>query len=369
MEYRLRRLSFYSRLCVLIHIPMHGGVSMSKKRTNISINPDVYEKAKELGMNISQTSERALQIRIASTQRGTHGGETPAPLGLTLAEQNPSAPTPGATDQLDADEFLTDFEQTCRIDWNYAKSTTRERMRYAEKLVEHLDGHPLTASKQDLRTLLQQYNDENAIKTIRIIYGKYFSTEIAESFELPPSPPKPKKSPTKDELIRVYQEIDSAELHVAFLILATSGIRRREMIELTTGDFDRSDRMLSPSTEDGQRTKRQWLTFYSAGTETKLEQVYEFSEMSVDEPLFSYHRDTLTRRIRQASERAGTMTITPQTLRVWFCNEMSRLGVPDRYIDAFCGRTPSSALAKHYSDYTPRKLQDIYENAGLSVLP
>lgn len=342
---------------------------MSKRRTNISIDPNVYEKAKDLGINISQTSERALQIRIGSARQGTLGSETPAPLALTLAEQNPAAPTPGTAEQLDADEFLTDFEQTCRVDWKYAESTAHERMRYARKLVEHLDGHPLTASKQDLRAFLQQYDDENNIKTVRAIYAKYFNTEIADSFELPPSHPKPKKTPTKDELRETYRELESDELRVAFLILATSGIRRRELIELTPADFDQDDRLLYPSTRDGQRTKRQWLTFYSAGTETELKRVYDFPELSADEPLISYHSDTLTRRFREASERAGTMRITPQTLRVWFCNEMSRLGVPDRYIDAFCGRTPSSALAKHYSDYTPRKLQDIYENTGLSVLP
>lgn len=341
---------------------------MNKKRTNISLQPNVYKKAKELGINISQTSERALQIRIESARQGTLASETPAPLALTLAEQNPAAPTPGTADQLDAEEFMTDFEQTCRIDWHYADSTTRERMRYAEKLVEHLDGHPLTASKPDLRAFLQQYDDDNALKTLRVIYGKYFDTEIADSFELPPSPPKPKKAPTKDALREVYHELDADELQVAFLLLATSGIRRRELVELTPSDFDRDDRLIYPSTEDGQRTKRQWVTFYSPDTATELQRVYDFADMQADEPLISFHRDTLTRRFRQASERAGTMTITPQTLRVWFCNEMSRLGVPDRYIDAYCGRTPTSALAKHYSDYTPRKLQELYEETGISVL-
>lgn len=341
---------------------------MNKKRTNISINPNVYEKAKELGINISQTSERALQIRIESARQGTLASETPAPLALTLAEQNPAGPTPGTADQLDVDEFLTDFEQTCRIDWHYANSTTRERMRYAKKLVEHLGSHPLTASKQDLRAFLQQYDDDNAIKTLRVIYGKYFNTEIADSFELPPSHPKPKKAPTKDELRAVYHEFESDELRVAFLILATSGIRRRELAELTPSDFDRDDRIIYPSTEDGQRTKRQWVTFYSPDTATELQRVYDFSEMDAYEPLVSFHRDTLTRRFRRASERADTMIITPQTLRVWFCNEMNRLGVADRYIDAFCGRTPTSALAKHYSDYTPRKLEEIYEDVGITVL-
>jgi len=60
--------------------------------------------------------------------------------------------------------------------------------------------------------------------------------------------------------------------------------------------------------------------------------------------------------------------ITPQMLRRWFASEMSSLGVDASYIDAFCGRTPTSVLEEHYLDYSPRKLKQIYDDAGLTVL-
>jgi len=47
---------------------------------------------------------------------------------------------------------------------------------------------------------------------------------------------------------------------------------------------------------------------------------------------------------------------------------MGELGVPDRYIDAFCGRVPKSVLARHYTDYSPERLKRIYDKAGLKVL-
>jgi len=52
----------------------------------------------------------------------------------------------------------------------------------------------------------------------------------------------------------------------------------------------------------------------------------------------------------------------------WFTAETARLGLPDRYVDAFCGRVPGSVLAKHYTDYSPRVLKEIYDKAGLRVL-
>jgi len=241
-------------------------------------------------------------------------------------------------------------------------------MRYAEKLVDHLDDHPLTASKQDLREFVTQYDDHNAIKTVRVIYGRYFDSDIADSFKVQPTPPKPKKVPQKEELQRVYHALDKDTDQVAFLILATSGLRRRELMELTPDDLEPADQAIYPSTEDGQTTKRQWLTHYNDEADARLRDVFSLDSMDADEPLFTCSGRTLTRHIREASNEVESLKITPQVLRIWFCNEMNRLGVADRYIDAFCGRTPKSVLAKHYSDYTPRKLQEVYEDAGISIL-
>ena len=54
--------------------------------------------------------------------------------------------------------------------------------------------------------------------------------------------------------------------------------------------------------------------------------------------------------------------------REWSCCEMGSLGVSDCYIDTFCGRTPKSVLARHYTDYNPERLKMIYEKATLKVL-
>jgi len=43
-------------------------------------------------------------------------------------------------------------------------------------------------------------------------------------------------------------------------------------------------------------------------------------------------------------------------------------GVSDSYVDAFCGRTPKSVLARHYTDYAPEKLEDIYRKTNLKML-
>lgn len=47
---------------------------------------------------------------------------------------------------------------------------------------------------------------------------------------------------------------------------------------------------------------------------------------------------------------------------------MGALEMSDRYVDAFCGRTPKYVLARHYTDYNPESLHRICEEANLKVL-
>jgi len=77
--------------------------------------------------------------------------------------------------------------------------------------------------------------------------------------------------------------------------------------------------------------------------------------------------DRLTDMMIKESEKVG-VKVSPQVLREWFCQTMGELGVPDRFVDAFCGRVPKSVLGKRYTDYSPQRLKEIYYGAGLKVL-
>ena len=86
-----------------------------------------------------------------------------------------------------------------------------------------------------------------------------------------------------------------------------------------------------------------------------------------NEPLFSNAKDPRKAKLFK-SARKKYPGITPKILREWFCSEMGKLGVPDRYVDAFCGRVPRSVLARHYTDFSPERLKEIYDKASLQVL-
>jgi integrase len=144
--------------------------------------------------------------------------------------------------------------------------------------------------------------------------------------------------------------------------LASSGLRECEIIGLSKEDLDAQSRSIKPKNHEGG-TKKSWLSFYSPECDDLLSQHLE----GKDGRLFSIHGQAVRKVFHEASVRVG-FKIRPKDLRDWFASQMGELAVPDRYVDAFQGRVPASILARHYSDFSRDKLQEIYLKAGLRVL-
>ncbi len=133
-------------------------------------------------------------------------------------------------------------------------------------------------------------------------------------------------------------------------------------------DTDFLKRMLVPKIHRGL-TKHTWVSFYNEEAEDTIHefQSTQTSRQQNSDRLIPYGSREFKREWRKAREKTD-LHITPRDLREWFCQQMGELSVPDRFIDAFCGRTPKSILARHYSDYSPERLKRIYDQAGLKVL-
>jgi integrase len=120
--------------------------------------------------------------------------------------------------------------------------------------------------------------------------------------------------------------------------------------------------MITPN--KNSRTKNSYITFFNAEAEVVLKKYLDTRNHKYS-TLFPATR-TLNKIFTRIKKKTG-INITPQVLREWFCCEMGRLGVPDRFVDAFCGRVSRSILARHYTDYSPDRLKRIYDQAGLRV--
>jgi len=111
-------------------------------------------------------------------------------------------------------------------------------------------------------------------------------------------------------------------------------------------DVDFNKRMIIPKNHHGNSTKNSWVSFYNYEASQVLQE-YRVTFRTHTPKLFPMARPTLTKLWKDTREQTN-VNITPQRLREWFCVEISELGVQDRYIDAFCGRTSKSVLARHY---------------------
>jgi integrase len=287
---------------------------------------------------------------------------------FAMSRQNPGSCTSSASSNVagNCEDFLREFEKACRIDMRLNEKTIWERMRHARRLVEFLEKHPALASREELREFLEQNPRQNAIKTVRIIYGRFFESDIAKCFKVPQSPFRPLRVPTHEQLKAVYRKLPTLELRTAFLLFASSGLRLHEVAELTVDQIGLKDRMIFPKdTKEESRTKRQWITLFNE--EAALVLVRHIRGKASNGRIFPKWPYTLCRGFKRASAKVG-LKITPQVLREWFACELATLSVPDRYVDALCGRVPRSVLARHYTDYSPERLKAIYDKAELKVL-
>lgn len=269
-------------------------------------------------------------------------------------------PTP-----FDPDVILHEFEHACYVDYRLQRRTIVERMRHVKRLLKFLDKHPLDATREELRQFLDQNGAMNTVKALRVLYSRFFDSNLADCFKVPQSPFRVVIAPSREQLKETYDNLDDPELETAFLLFASSGLRKHELMELIWARIDMENRIIYPSRHFGT-TKFQWATCFNSEAKAALERLSLTKSPSPSERVFDLNEHVMTRKFGKASP--DDFKITPQVLRDWFCCELGRLGVQDRYVDAYCGRIPRSVLGKHYTDYSPERLKEIYGKAGLKVL-
>jgi integrase len=217
----------------------------------------------------------------------------------------------------------------------------------------------------EIRAFLKEHGNDHYVKSIRVFFGKFLGRpNLINTFKVPQCAFKPKHVPSKNDLRLFFDELVTLKEKVIFLLLASSGLRFHEVMELRRCDVDVETNMIKPRI-DGSRTKRSWVGFFNLETRKLL--IQYLKDKVSDEPLFSNAKKPGKIKVFKKA-RKKFPKITPKTLREWFCSEMGSLGVPDRYVDGFCGRTPKSVLARHYTDYAPKKLKEIYDKANLRVI-
>jgi len=308
----------------------------------------------------TRAGSSAWHERLTCTHSAEETSSLSARLSVSLGELN----NPPAWNHEQYEAMLSKFRDFLVVDLRRSEKTVYEAVRYVKKFLEvhGLSEVSRETIRQYLRTIKAEALYRNTLAALKVFFRDFLEMpQIVHSFRFPSTQFKPKVIPSKQDLREFYEAIDSDIGKALFLFYATSGLRKNEVLTLTRNDIDFRKRMLTPNCHSGS-TKHSYVSFYNEETETVLKKVLGNGDM-----LFSIS-DRQYRKIWKVAKDKTGIRITPQILRDWFCEEMGNLNVPDRYIDAFCGRTPKSVLARHYSDYSPEKLKAIYDKANLKVL-
>jgi len=255
---------------------------------------------------------------------------------------------------------LEEFVKFCKVD---LRQSHRSAMRNRNAVQRYLSEHGFTAG--ELRDFLFQFENpstyNNWLKSF-VAYGKFIGVSLG--FKFARCEPKLRIPPSRKALREFYYALDTVYEQLLFLGYACTGLRRRELLDLQLRNLDQERRAVFP--QHDTLTKRSYVTFYNEEFEDLLH-VWLRLRNNRSDRLFPLRSSTKSFIFVVAQKKTG-LGIAPQDLRFWFANEMARLGVPDRFIDAFQGRIPRSVLARHYTDYSLENLKQIYDRAGLRVL-
>jgi integrase len=259
--------------------------------------------------------------------------------------------------------YMEKFREFLLVDLRRSEKTAIEQVRYIRRFLETLSKDSI--NREDVRSYLKGVKGEatyrNTLASLKVFFRDFLQMpQIVQSFRFPSTQFKPKRIPNTEDLRLFYEAIDSDIGKGLFLFYATSGLRQKEALSLTIKDVDFKERMVTPNYHSGS-TKHSYVSFYNEETEAFLNKIVG------DDKVFPISEREYRKIWKDAKGKTG-IRLTPQMLRDWFCEEMGKLGVSDRYIDAFCGRTPKSVLARHYSDYSPEKLKATYDRANLKLL-
>ena len=272
----------------------------------------------------------------------------------------------------DYNDLLERFKEFLLVDLKRDSKTVYEHSYYVGKFLVQLAKPISMITAEDIRAYLKGLNSSNAtykntLGALKVFFRDFLTMpQVVASFKFPRPGFKPKHIFSKEQLQQFYNAIEFPKEKALFMIYATSGLRRDEVLSLNLKDIDFNTRMITPQAHEGE-TKKSWLSFFNMEAENVLKEYLASKKPTRSLRLFPMPR-TEQKQLWKAAREKTSLNISPQRLREWFCSEMLSLGVQDCYIDAFCGRVPKSILARHYTDYSPEKLSQIYDKAGLKVL-
>jgi integrase len=195
-------------------------------------------KSKSLGFHLSKTFENHSKHLITQFSHckwwaGPDLNRRP------LARKAPEMPSE------DQEEMLQRFYDFQIVDLRRAKRTAYEKVWFIRKMLKTIKKNANDITREDLRAFLKTLESyspayyKNALMALKVFFRDYMEKpELVESFRFPHQVYKPKHIVSKEDLRRFYEAIETPKEKALFLLYATSGLRRQELLSLTKDDTE-----------------------------------------------------------------------------------------------------------------------------------
>jgi site-specific recombinase XerD len=253
---------------------------MGKKRsTCLYLDTRVVETAKRIGLNVSRVSENALIEaigRLEGPERGTGLNSPPHREGRGL-DLNPDdrLHRPG---NVSGDKLLDDFHDFCKVDLGLAEVTAKEYRRKMRRFFQAVDKPASSVTAEDVRAYLKPLSSGNAnsygnaLKPLKRFFRDFMRMgEVVGSFKFRKIALKPIVVPSKEQMREFYKALRDPRARALFLMYASTGLRKMELLSLRRDDMDWDKRMAIPNNHNGD-TKRSWVTFFNEEAEYALKE-------------------------------------------------------------------------------------------------
>ncbi len=197
------------------------------------------------------------------------------------------------------------------VDLRRSKRTAYEKVWFIRKLLKTIEKNPNEITREDLRAFLKTLENysaayyKNALMALKVFFRDYMEKpELVESFRFPNQVYKPKYIVSKEDLRRFYKAIETPKEKALFLLYATSGLRRQEILSLTSDYIDFEKRMITPNNQSGE-TKKSWCSFYNEEAEEALNEYLATKKHSRSKRIFPMQRHEVMELWKTAKEKTG----------------------------------------------------------------
>ena len=287
-------------------------------------------------------------------------------------------------------------EKFGRLISDRSRKTRIDHMRYLNRALRDLNWELNPDRLQEYILELKDREGENVArhtsKALKLFIKLVIKDSILyNSFKVVKSKGIAHSEPLTLEQVRmIARNIQHLGAKAYFVLLAETGLRPGEILNLTLDQIGLKDRTIKPL--KAGETKRAYLSFFSERTREFLAKEYlPFRKKFINRyevalrnlgydnaylehwkrKLFPFKDYELRQEIYRASEKAIGRRIRLYDLRAFFASYMSLKGVPGQIIDLLQGRVPPKefeVLQRHYLAISIEQLKEIYDKAGLIVL-